>query len=123
MNNDDNNLDLLDLNDDADTLDDNLPDAAPFTNPRPKKPWLLLAVGVLVIILATYIIIRTIGGDSSSSMEVDLDAPAIVVEGQDGPITDAALAASLFHFGEVSIGGLKAYLAARGVPVRKEYRK
>ena len=91
MNNDDNNLDLLDLNDDADTLDDNLPDAAPFTNPRPKKPWLLLAVGVLVIILATYIIIRTIGGDSSSSMEVDLDAPAIVVEGQDGPIADAAL--------------------------------
>ncbi len=38
-------------------------------------------------------------------------------------MADAALAASLFHFGEVSIGGLKAYLAARGVPVRKEYRK
>ena len=79
MNNDD-NLDLLDLNDDADSVDA-LPDATPFAQPRPKKPWLLLAVGVVVIILATYIIIRTIGGDSSSVMEVDLDGPAIMVEG------------------------------------------
>ena len=31
---------------------------------------------------------------------------------------DAALAASLFHFGELSIHELKAYLAARGIPVR-----
>jgi cyclase len=31
---------------------------------------------------------------------------------------DAALAASLFHFGELSIPELKAYLAARGIPVR-----
>lgn len=31
---------------------------------------------------------------------------------------DAALAASLFHFGELSIQELKAYLAARGIPVR-----
>ena len=82
MNNDD-NLDLLDLNDDSDSMD-TLPDAAPFAQPRPKKPWLLLAVGVVVIILATYIIIRTIGGDSSSTMEVDLDAPAIMVEGEGG---------------------------------------
>lgn len=77
MNNDD-NLDLLDLDDG--TSVDTLPDAAPFVTPRPKKPWLLLGVGVLVIILATYIIVRTIGGDSSSSIEVDLDAPAVVVD-------------------------------------------
>lgn len=77
MNNDD-NLDLLDLDDGAAV--DALPDATPFVTPRPKKPWLLLGVGVLVIILATYIIVRTIGGDSSSSVEVDLDAPAIVVD-------------------------------------------
>ncbi|MCL5677565.1 MAG: HisA/HisF-related TIM barrel protein, partial [Firmicutes bacterium] len=32
---------------------------------------------------------------------------------------DAALAASLFHFGELTIGAVKEYLAARGVPVRK----
>jgi cyclase len=31
---------------------------------------------------------------------------------------DAALAASIFHFGEVSIGSVKAALAAAGVPVR-----
>lgn len=77
MNNDD-NLDLLDLDDGAAV--DVLPDATPFVAPRPKKPWLLLGVGVLVIILATYIIVRTIGGDSSSSVEVDLDAPTIVVD-------------------------------------------
>ena len=88
MNNDD-NLDLLDLNDDADSMD-TLPDAAPFAQPRPKKPWLLLAVGVVVIILATYIIIRTIGGDSSSTMQVDLDGPAIMVEGEAGAPVNVA---------------------------------
>jgi cyclase len=31
---------------------------------------------------------------------------------------DAALAASIFHFGEHSIASLKAYLRARGIPVR-----
>jgi cyclase len=31
---------------------------------------------------------------------------------------DAALAASLFHFGELDIGALKAELAARGIPIR-----
>ncbi len=32
---------------------------------------------------------------------------------------DAALAASLFHYGELGMGELKAYLSSRGVPVRK----
>lgn len=81
MNNDD-NLELLDLNDDDAETMDALPDATPFAAPRPKKPWLLLGVGVLVIVLATYIIIRVIGGDSSSSIEVDLDAPAVIVDGE-----------------------------------------
>jgi cyclase len=31
---------------------------------------------------------------------------------------DAVLAASLFHFGEMEILGLKRYLAAEGIPVR-----
>jgi cyclase len=31
---------------------------------------------------------------------------------------DAALAASLFHYRELSVGQVKAYLAGRGVPVR-----
>ena len=32
--------------------------------------------------------------------------------------SDAALAASVFHFGEISIPELKKYLAENGVPVR-----
>ncbi|NLJ31620.1 MAG: imidazole glycerol phosphate synthase subunit HisF [Clostridiales bacterium] len=32
---------------------------------------------------------------------------------------DAVLAASLFHFGEITIPELKAYLAGRGIPVRR----
>ena len=32
---------------------------------------------------------------------------------------DAALAASLFHYGQIEIPVLKEYLARRGVPVRK----
>ena len=31
---------------------------------------------------------------------------------------DAALAASLFHYREMTIADLKAYLAAQGIPVR-----
>ncbi|MHB8685006.1 MAG: HisA/HisF-related TIM barrel protein, partial [Dehalococcoidia bacterium] len=37
-----------------------------------------------------------------------------VVEGH----ADAVLAASIFHFGEFSIGEAKRYMAAHGVPVR-----
>ncbi len=81
----DDNLDLLDL-DDNDSVD-TLPDVAPFTAPRPKKPWMLLTVGLLVIVLATYIIIRAIGDDSSSAtMEVDLDAPVMVVDEAGQPV-------------------------------------
>lgn len=82
MNEDNNNLDLLDLDDDTSTVD-TLPEAAPFAAPRSKKPWLLLGIGVVVIILATYIIVRTVGGNSSSSIDVDLDAPEVVVDGAD----------------------------------------
>lgn len=79
--NEDENLDLLDL-DDGTSLDA-LPNAPAFTTPRPKKPWLLLGLGLVVIVLATYIIVRTISGDESSSVEIDLDAPAVVVEGNE----------------------------------------
>ena len=73
----DDNLDLLDL-DDTGSMD-TLPDATPFVNPRPKKPWLLLSIGVVVIVLATYIIVRAIGDEDSSSVEFDLDAPVAVL--------------------------------------------
>ena len=78
--NDDNSLDLLDLDDNG--AMDTLPDATPFVAPRPKKPWLLLSVGLVVIVLATYVIIRAISDESSSSIEVDLDAPVVVDAGQ-----------------------------------------
>ena len=77
--NTDESLDLLDLDDGASM--DALPDAVPFAAPRPKKPWLLLTVGLAVIVLMTYIIIRTVTGPSSSAIDVNLDAPAIVVDG------------------------------------------
>ncbi len=80
MNNDD-NLDLLDL-DNSESMD-NLPEVPAFAAPRPKKPWLLLGIGVVVIILATYVIVSTIGGTSDSAIEVDLDAPVVVVDGGD----------------------------------------
>jgi cyclase len=32
---------------------------------------------------------------------------------------DAALAASIFHFGEYTVGDVKRYLAERGIPVRQ----
>lgn len=82
MNEDNTNLDLLDL--DADTSD-SLPEVA-FATPRPRKPWLLLGIGLLVIALATYIIVRTVSGNSSSSVEIDLDsAPEVVVDGGEMP--------------------------------------
>ncbi|MBO5946691.1 MAG: SPOR domain-containing protein [Alphaproteobacteria bacterium] len=77
--NDDNSLDLLDLDDNG--AMDTLPDATPFAAPRPKKPWLLLGVGLVVIVLATYVIIRAIGDDSASSIDVDLDAPVVMDAG------------------------------------------
>ena len=76
----DENLDLLDL-DDADTsVDDNLPDATPFAAPRPHRPWLLLVIGIAIIVLAVFIIIRVVGSNSSSSIDVDLGAPIVVEE-------------------------------------------
>ena len=76
MNNEDNNLDLLDLDDD--TPVETLPETTPFAAPRPRKPWLLMGLGLVVIILATYIIVRTIGNNSSETIEIDLDAPEVV---------------------------------------------
>ena len=43
-------------------------------------------MGIVVIILASYIIIRSIGGDSSSSIEVDLDAPVVTLDAGDVPV-------------------------------------
>lgn len=85
MNDENTNLDLLDLDGDA---SDSLPEVA-FATPRPKKPWLLLGIGLVVIALATYIIVKTVSGPSSSSVEIDLDGePSVVVDGGDAPVVD-----------------------------------
>ena len=76
----DDNLDLLDLDDNDTPVDDNLPDATPFAAPRPHRPWLLLVIGLAIIILAVFIIIRVVGSNSSSSIDVDLGAPIVVEE-------------------------------------------
>ena len=89
MNNEDNNLDLLDLDDD--TPVETLPETTPFAAPRPRKPWLLMGLGVVVVILATYIIIRTIGSDSSQSVEINLDAPEAVTEPESANVPNDTL--------------------------------
>lgn len=80
MENEENDMEFLDLDDD--TPVETLPETTPFAAPRPRKPWFLMGLGVVVIILATYIIVRTIGGDSSRSVEINLDAPVVDVEPQ-----------------------------------------
>jgi len=71
-------LELLDLDDANDAVDEGLPDAVPFVTPRPHRPWLLLAIGVAIIVLAVFIIVRVVSNNSSSSIEVDLGAPVMV---------------------------------------------
>ncbi len=74
-NNQEENLDLLDLEEDTEV--DSLPEAMPFSAPRPKRPWLLMGIGLATIVLATWIIVARVGSDSGSSVSVNLDAPIV----------------------------------------------
>ena len=80
------NLDLLDL--DQDGAVDALPEATPFSNPRPKKPWLLMGLGIAIIVLATWIIVARIGGDGGTSVSVDLDTPTQTVDNPAEVVSD-----------------------------------
>jgi len=80
------NLDLLDLEDTNEV--DALPEATPFSNPRPKKPWLLMGLGIAIIVLATWIIVAKIGGDSGTSVSVDLDVPTEEMDRPAEPVAD-----------------------------------
>ena len=82
----DESLDLLDLEDSNDV--DALPEATPFSNPRPKKPWLLMVLGIAIIVLATWIIVAKIGGDSGTSVNIDLDTPVESVDRPGEPVPD-----------------------------------
>ena len=80
-------LDLLDLEDESSSVDA-LPEAAPFSSPRPKKPWLLMGLGVAIIVLATWIIIARVGGDSANVVNIDLDTPVQNVDNVPAPVAD-----------------------------------
>lgn len=82
----DKDLDLLDLDDADNSVDDALPDATPFVAPRPHHPWLLLVIGLAIIVLAVFIIIRVVGNNSSSSIDVDLGVPVVVEEKVEAPV-------------------------------------
>lgn len=80
-------LDLLDLNDEEDV--DSLPEATPFSVPRPKRPWLLLGLGIAIIVLSTWIIIARVVSGSGSTVSVDLDTPVVTTEVQKpAPVED-----------------------------------
>ena len=79
-------LDLLDL-EETDEVDA-LPEATPFSSPRPKKPWLLMGLGIAIIVLATWIIVAKIGGDSGTSVNIDLDVPTETMDKPAEPVAD-----------------------------------
>lgn len=83
------NLDLLDLEDAGEV--DTLPEAAPFTTTRPKKPWLLMGLGIAIIVLATWIIVARIGSNSGDEVSVNLDVPVENVENVPAPAPAADL--------------------------------
>ena len=83
----DQELDLLDLEEESSEVDA-LPEAAPFTTPRPKKPWFLMGIGVAIIVLATWIIIARVGSDSGTSVSIDLDTPVQKVNVAPQPVAD-----------------------------------
>lgn len=83
----DENLDLLDLGEENEEVDA-LPEATPFSAPRPKRPWMLMGLGFAVIVLSTWIIVSRIGSNSGSTVSVDLDAPVVTAEVPEAPVAD-----------------------------------
>lgn len=67
---------------------------------------------VITAMIADAVPVPVIASGGAGCMEDFYDG---IVEGK----ADAVLAASLFHFGEISISDLKVYLEGRGIPVRR----
>ena len=80
----DENLDLLDLDEGSDV--DTLPEATPFSAPHPKRPWLLIGLGLAIIVIAVLIIKAKITDDSSVSKDIILDVPAVVTVEHPQPV-------------------------------------
>ncbi len=81
------NLDLLDLGEENEEVD-TLPEATPFSAPRPKRPWLLMGLGFAVIVLSTWIIVSRIGSDSGTTVSVNLDTPVVSEEVKNDNVAD-----------------------------------
>lgn len=81
------NIDLLDLGEENEEVD-TLPEATPFSSPRPKRPWLLMAVGFAIIVLSTWIIVSRIGSNSGTTVSVDLDTPVVSEEVKNDKVAD-----------------------------------
>ncbi|MFA7188353.1 MAG: hypothetical protein WC137_02680, partial [Alphaproteobacteria bacterium] len=95
-------LDLLDLDDEIDLPE--LPEDGALACGRPRRPWFLFGAAIIVILLATYIIVRIVmHGAKSDSVEIDLNTPP-------PPATDFAAGADKVIAGEAE--------PAAGVPVR-----
>ena len=87
----DEKLDLLDLDDEIDLPE--LPDADGLSASRPRRPWLLFGAALIVIILATYIIVRiAVHKGNNDSVEIDLTMP--VTTEQAAPEAEKDFAAS-----------------------------
>ena len=109
-------LDLLDLEDETSSVDA-LPEAAPFTAPRPKKPWLLMGLGVAIIVLATWIIIARVGGDSSNVVNIDLDTPVQNVDNVPAPVADLNVPAKPVEVAPAAKPEVKPEVKPQPVPV------
>lgn len=81
------NIDLLDLGEENEEVD-TLPEATPFSSPRPKRPWLLMGVGFAIIVLSTWIIVSRIGSNSGTTVSVDLDTPVVSEEVKNDKVAD-----------------------------------
>ena len=81
------NIDLLDLGEENEEVD-TLPEATPFSSPRPKRPWLLMGLGFAVIVLSTWIIVSRIGSNSGATVSVDLDTPVATEEVKTEKVAD-----------------------------------
>jgi hypothetical protein len=108
-------LDLLDLEDTNEV--DALPEATPFSSPRPKKPWLLMGLGVAIIVLATWIIVAKIGGGSGTDVNIDLDVPVESVDVPGEPVADLNVPARPVDAGPRPVEAPVAPMAVPPAPV------
>jgi len=99
----DEKLDLLDLDDEIDLPE--LPEADGLAASRPRRPWLLFGAALIVIILATYIIVRiVVHKGSNDSVEIDLTMPVTTEQAVPATEPDFAESAAKVIEGQAETG-------------------